>query len=159
MIGVKKEPLSWQVTCRVRKWRLGEAEPYEVVEQTGNVILDEGAGLLLDRLLGASATPLDAANAYLGVGDSNTAEAASQTGLLGASVAYKGMDPGYPQRSGRSATWRATFGTSEANFAWNEWTVANGSSNAATNLNRKVAALGTKTSAEVWEMTVTVTVN
>lgn len=153
------ESLTWRVRWELRKFRGGEVEPYEVLTGAGNLILDEGAGLVLDRLIGVAVTPLDNSNAYIGVGDSSTAESPSQTGLLGTSVYYKGMDAGYPQRSGRSATWRATFGGTEANFAWNEWTVANANSNSALNLNRKVAAMGTKPSGEVWQLTVTVTVS
>ena len=53
-----------------------------------------------------------------------------------------------------SGTFRSTFGDTEANFAWNEWTVANGSDDSATNLNRKVESLGTKSSGSTWIITV-----
>ena len=54
-------------------------------------------------------------------------------------------------------TWRATFGTSDANWAWQEWGVFNAAA-AGTMLNRKVTSLGTKTSAATWQLTVSVTV-
>ncbi|WP_165251169.1 hypothetical protein [Paludisphaera soli] len=44
---------------------------------------------------------------------------------------------------------QATFGTGAGNFAWNEWGVANAASGG-TLINRKVAGLGTKTSAASW---------
>jgi hypothetical protein len=73
------------------------------------------------------------------------------------------MAAGYPQRTGSAITFRSTFGTADANQAWAEWGVFNGSGAGGAGptgvvmLNRKVEALGTKTSAEVWQLTVTVT--
>jgi hypothetical protein len=49
------------------------------------------------------------------------------------------------------------FLTGEANYAWAEWAVANASS-AGIILNRKVEALGTKTSG-TWTLTVTVSIS
>ena len=121
----------------------------------GNLFLAEGINYLWTALCGGSFTPFDNANAHLGVGDGTDAEDYSQTGLLGANKYYKGMDTGYPTYgSDRKATFRATFGDTEANFAWNEWTVANGSDDSAINLNRKVESLGTKSSGSTWILTV-----
>lgn len=50
----------------------------------------------------------------------------------------------------RVLTFKATFGTGAANFAWNEWGIANASTGGRL-FNRKVASLGTKTSAASWE--------
>jgi hypothetical protein len=61
------------------------------------------------------------------------------------------MDASYPTYgSSQKATWRSTFGPADANFAWKEITVANGSSGSAKNMNRKVQAMGTKTSDYTW---------
>jgi len=49
---------------------------------------------------------------------------------------------------------RATFGPNEANFDWREWTVANGDSDAAVNLNRKVQDMGRKIPGTTWAMEV-----
>jgi hypothetical protein len=68
------------------------------------------------------------------------------------------MDNGFPTRTNNQLTFQATFGTSEANFAWNEWGVANNST-AGTLLNRKVESLGTKTNSQIWQFTATITVN
>ena len=67
------------------------------------------------------------------------------------------MDAGYPQRAGNVITWRATFGTAEANFAWNESGIFNALSGSQM-LSRKVVALGTKTSTASWQLTCTDTV-
>ena len=69
------------------------------------------------------------------------------------------MESGYPSVAGQTVTFRSIWASAEGNFDWNEWTVANGSSDSATNLNRKVAALGTKASGSEWTLTVAITVS
>lgn len=127
-------------------------------EFEANIALNEGLQELIDLICGlGSPTKWDNANARLGVGDSNTAESASQTGLQGASKAFKAMDSGYPQRSGQTCEWRATFGPAEANFSWQEFTVVNAADDSGKNLNRKVADKGTKTSGETWTLSLQIT--
>lgn len=127
-------------------------------EWDANVALNEGLQELIDLICGlGSPTKWDAANARLGVGNSNAAESASQTGLQGASKAFKGMDSGYPARTGQTAEWRATFGPSDANFSWQEFTVANAADDSGKNLNRKVADKGTKVSGETWTLSLQIT--
>ena len=99
-----------------------------------------------------------AANAYLGVGDSNAAESASQTGLQAATnKLYKAMETGYPQRSGQTVTFRAVFTDGEANWAWEEFSVSNSSGgDTGDNLNRKVSSEGTKVSG-TWTLDLEIT--
>jgi hypothetical protein len=124
----------------------------------GNIALNEGLQELIDIICGlGTPTKWDATNARLGVGDSNAAENASQTGLQGTNKAFKSMDSGYPTRSNQTAEWRATFGSAEANFAWNEFTVVNAADDTGKNLNRKVAAKGTKSSGETWTLSLQIT--
>lgn len=124
----------------------------------GNVMLNEGLALLLDLLIGAGGTHFGNANAYLGVGDSSTAEGAAQTGLQAVTnKLYKAMSATYPQRASQTVTWRAAFTSAEANFAWNEFTVANGNSDSSVNLNRKVSAQGTKTAGQTWTLDLAIT--
>lgn len=133
-----------------------------ITEFRGNVLLNEGINELWTIVCSAaSGTKFDNSNAYLGVGDSATAEAASQTGLQAATnKLYKAMDGGYPTfGTSQLATWRSTFGSSEANFAWEEFTVANGNSDAAVNLNRKTSSQGTKISGQVWELSLQITLS
>ena len=104
-------------------------------------------------------TTFNNANAALGVGDSSTAFAATQTDLQAASNKLrKGMESTYPQRSGNVLTFRASFADGEAEFAWNEVGVFN-SPDAATGtmLSRSVSSLGTKGADSVWEITHTLT--
>lgn len=130
-----------------------------VTEIDGNLLLNEGIQLLLDLLIGAGGTAYNNANSYIGVGDTNTAESASQTGLQApTNKLYKAMESSYPSRASQTVTWRAVFGSAEANYAWNEFTVANGSSDAATNLNRKTSVQGTKASGQVWTVDVSITI-
>lgn len=96
------------------------------------------------------------ANAHIGVGNDNTAYNASQTDLLGTDF-RQGMESSYPQRSDNVLTFRALFDTGDANFAWEEWGVFNADTGG-TMLNRVAESLGTKTSAQSWQMTVEITV-
>ena len=112
---------------------------------------------MVQSTIAAASTPYNNANSYIGVGDSTTAFAVGQTDLQAATNKLrKAMDATYPQGGSNVITWRSTFATADANYAWQEWGVFNASS-AGTMLNRKVESLGTKTSAQTWQFTVTLT--
>lgn len=126
----------------------------------GNLLLNEGIGELLDLLTGVGGTPFNNANAYIGVGDSTTAAAATQTGLQAATnKAYKGMAANYPSRTNQTVTFRAVFTGTDANHAWQEFSIANGNSDTAKNLNRKVSDQGTKASGQTWTVDLTITLS
>jgi len=127
----------------------------------GNLGLQEGRAELIDIICGlGTPTKWDNTNARLGVGDSNAAPAETQTGLQAATnKAWKAMDTGYPQRSAQTAEWRATFGSAEANFAWEEYTVVNAADDTGKNLNRCTASKGTKQSGESWTLSLKITFN
>ena len=113
--------------------------------------------LLANAAVGTAYTAFNNANAYIGVGDSTTAFAAAQTDLQAATNKLRvAMDATYPQQATNVLTFRSTFSTAQANYAWQEWGVFNASS-AGTMFNRKVESLGTKTSAQSWQITVTLT--
>lgn len=162
----------WRVKWSVEKFRgdyashaeaLLAEDPLEVIEGEGNLLVYGGASALWERLIGTSVTAFDNTNAHLGVGDSSTAAAATQTDLQAATNKLrKAMDATYPQHTdGTGAAgnaqivYKSTFGSSDANFAWAEWATFNASS-AGRMLNRKVEALGTKTTG-TWVLTVTLT--
>lgn len=127
-------------------------------EWEGNTALNEGLQELIDIICGlGSPTKWDSSNARLGVGDSNAAPSASQTGLQGSNKAFKAMDAGYPSRTSQTAEWRATFGGTEANFAWEEYTVVNASDDTGKNLNRTTSSKGTKASGESWTLSLKIT--
>ncbi|MBN1244782.1 hypothetical protein JXA31_04235 [Candidatus Bathyarchaeota archaeon] len=122
-----------------------------------NVALNVGLQNLIEIICGiGTATLYNNANARLGVGSDATSATATQTDLLDASPTWKAMDVTYPQRSGQTAEWRATFGTGDANEAWNEYAVDNGAT-AHKLLNRKVESKGTKSSGETWTLSLQIT--
>jgi hypothetical protein len=127
----------------------------------GNVALDDGIAELIKLLTGTgSPTAYSNAAAYLGVGESATAAGHAQTGLLGSTKTYKAMDTSYPTTVLTypcSATWQATFGSADANIAWNEYIVCHSATGAAPVLNRIVSSKGTKASGETWILQIQIT--
>lgn len=121
-------------------------------------LVNSGRDYFVDAVAGVALTPFNTTNAHVGVGDSVTAFAVTQADLLGTAKLRKAQDGGYPTRSTNVLTFRSTFGTAEANFAWNEWGVFNAAT-AGIMLNRKVEALGTKPNTQTWQFTVTLTFN
>lgn len=169
-----EEGVRWRCNWKVEKY-LGDdltAAPYEVHEEEGNLLMYGGASCLWECLIGngtgtaaQTLTYFNNGNAYLGVGDSTTAEAATQTDLQAATNKLrKAMDATYPSHTDATTsgaatiTFKSTFATTDANFAWQEWGLFNGSSGGRM-LNRKVSSLGTKTSAASWVFTVTLTLS
>lgn len=159
-----KETIKIKKKWTIRRFENDEAyaedRAYSVSEFEENVLLNEGITVALQLICGIAATAFSNANAFLGVGDSITAESAAHTGLqAAANKLYKAMSAAYPQVAAQTATWRAEFIGTEANFAWNEFTVANGNSDASANLNRKVSAQGTKTAGQTWTLDLAITLS
>jgi len=105
-----------------------------------------------------SPTLFSSANAYLGVGDGGaTAFAIGQTDLQATTNKSRVAVTNINEASG-VLTAIATWGTSSGNHDWSEWGLFNASSGG-TMLGRKVESpsLGTKTSAQVWTLTATIT--
>jgi hypothetical protein len=158
----KSDTLHWQVDWQVDKFKedylTGGEKPYETIKGKGNLLVNSGIQLLEDLLIGAAGTSFSNSNARLGVGDSSTAAAAGQTDLQAATNKFrKVMDATYPSRTSQTLSFRSTFDTGEANFAWAEWGIFNAAS-AGTMLNRKVESLGTKSSGS-WQLTVAITIS
>lgn len=139
--------------------------PFETIEAEGNLLVIGGASVQWQTLIGNGGAGalqyFNNANAHIGVGNSTTAAADTQTDLQGASKTRKAMDATYPLHTdstgtagSKSIVFRSTFATGDANYAWEEWGIFNASS-AGRMLNRKVEALGTKTSAATWVLTIT----
>jgi hypothetical protein len=148
----------------IRKFTDDEAhkkdEPYEISKDESNLGLNEGIAELWDLACGlGSPTAFNNANAQTGVGDSSAAEVATQTDLqAAANKTYKGMDASYPSRSNQTVSFRSTYGSADANYAWAEFIVRNGAT-ALKDLIRKVSAQGTKTSGQTWELTIQITMS
>ncbi len=169
----KQDTARWLCRYRLSKYREDiesyrgrEAEfhdsfkPYEVIEGEGNCLLNSGINEMWDLITGVvsgSGHIFDNAAAQIGVGDSSTAATPSQTDLQAATnKTYKGMESGYPTSTSQKATFKASFGESDANYAWNEWVVKQATS--AKCLNRKVESLGTKSSG-TWTLEVSITLS
>jgi hypothetical protein len=122
-------------------------------------LVNAGRDYIVTKIFAGTGTLFDNTNAYIGVGDSTTnATPLTYTDLQAASNKLrKGMDATYPQQATNVLTFRSTFGTSEANFAWQEWGIFNASS-AGTMLSRKVESLGTKPGTQTWQFTATLTI-
>ena len=131
--------------------------PYEVIEGEVNCLLNTGIDEMWDLVTGASANHYDNTNAQIGVGDSSTAADPSQTDLQAATnKTYKGMEASYPTSTSQKATFKSSFGDSDANYAWNEWVVKQSTSGIC--LNRKAESLGTKSSG-TWTLEVSITLS
>ena len=113
-----------------------------------------GVEYLAQAVTGAG-TPFNNQNARLGVGNGSAAFVDSQTDLQGFNKLRKEMDEGYPKVDGAVVTYKATFGPSEANFAWLEWGIFNAASGG-TMLNRVVQSNGTKQDNQTWVLEVAV---
>ena len=172
----KHEPVQWLVKTQLAKYDgdwtpeqidAGEADDahLETIEDEGNLLVIGGASALWEMLIGngtstggQALTFFNNTNARIGSGTSSTAEADTNTTLT--SGVFKAMDATYPQHSdstgtagSKTITFRSTFASGDANQAWNEWGIDNGTRL----LNRKVAANGTKASGQTWQFTVTIT--
>jgi hypothetical protein len=160
----------WQQAAMLRA--LGVEPAVEVVE--GNLLMYGGASCLWQWAIGNGTTTAGQATTYvsnaraaIGVGDSTTAAVATHTDLQAATNKLRvGMDPSFPTHTdgtasgSASATWQATFSTSQGNYAWQEWALFN-SSTAATGrmIQRKVQSQGTKPNNEVWTIAVTLSLS
>jgi hypothetical protein len=108
---------------RIEKFRLDKSGRLHLLDdfEFPNLVTNVGGALMLDKLIGAAGTVFDNTNGYIGIGDSATAAAVGQTDLQAASNKTRVvMDATFPSRSGQVMTFKATFGTGVANYAWNE---------------------------------------
>jgi len=122
-------------------------------------LTEAGRDFIAGALIG-TATPLfDNTNAFIGVGDDNGAYVATQTQLEAernaTSSLRKAMDGSYPiqdpeaDSSNNKIRFRATFGSADANFHWEEWGIFNHGVTGSM-LNRIVDDQGTKASGATW---------
>jgi hypothetical protein len=117
-----------------------------------------GRDLIAAMILGEATTDFTNGNSRIGVGDSATAFAQAQTDMqAAANKMRKAMDATFPSRATNVLTFRATFATTEANWAWQEWGVFNAAA-AGVMLNRTAESLGTKANTQAWQFTVDLTV-
>lgn len=156
-------------TPLARDFEAAGVRPYEVVEKAGNLLTTAGLNRLTSLMIAGGGQGATNTATRLGVGNSSTAAAVGQTDLQASSGSsnrqFQVMDATYPQQSNGVLTFKSTFATGEANFAWAEWcvdigtpTVSAGTTVAALMLNRAVQSLGTKASG-TWVLTATITIS
>lgn len=122
-------------------------------------LTNAGRDFIAQAIMNDSPLFFNNANARIGVGDSTTAFSAAHTDLQAATNKFrKAMDATFPTRATNVITFKSTFGSAEANFAWNEWGVFNAAS-AGTMLNRVVEYNGTKLSGQTWVFQVQLTIS
>jgi len=142
--------------------------PYETTELVGNLITNAGWTRLISLLIAGGGQALSATATRIGVGNGVTAEAYGDTDLAasaGAGNRYFQPVSGAGSLGTRTLAFSATFGTSDGNFAWNEFgldvgtpTVAGGTTVGALLFNRKAGiAQGTKAAGQTWTATATLT--
>lgn len=138
--------------------------PYEEVVSGCNLITTAGWQRALNLIFGIQTTgAYGSATMRIGVGTGTTSAAVGNTDLAaatGPTGRFFNLATGNASFSAGTATQRATiaatFGTGDANFAWAEWGIDQGTSGSGTGaatavlLNRAVSAQGTKTSGQTW---------
>ncbi|WP_063039743.1 hypothetical protein [Nocardia pseudovaccinii] len=160
-----REPLGHEIEELVGLKRF---TPDDIHHEDGNLLTTAGLGRLTSLFEGAGGAVFNNAQAIIGVGSSSTAAAVGDTALGGngstTTAYYQGADASYPTQSGGTINCNSTFGTGNANFAWNEWclAIATGTLTAGGTLasvgtspvmfNHKIASLGTKASGAIWTL-------
>lgn len=140
----------YEIFWQVEKYHEGRL--YETLGASGNLLLNTGRDLLYQLMTGTGGTPFNATNSKVWVGNGTTPPDASQTGLVGSSTFSKSMEAGFPTVVNGELRFKARMAEPEANFAWKEFGVSNGS----VMLNRKTQDIGTKTSDDEWVFTVAI---
>lgn len=167
------ERAQWRMAWRIDKYdgevtaeqiAAGLVKPVDTVEIDGNLLTTAGIGRLEDLLIGVAGQAYNATNSRIGVGNGSTAAAVGDTDLAAAAGSanrqFKLVSG--VSRTGTTITWLATFATTQANFAWTEFGIDNGTADGTTVvavlLNRRIISAGTKTSAQTWAATATLSI-
>lgn len=150
--------------------------PYEISEYHGNLITQAGWNqLFVGGFAGTTGTKFSSSVGRIGIGTGTTpAASATDTALISASASTGGSNwklCGATPTLTTSATpctavFTATFGANDANMAWNEFAIDQGTANStagsgvtasvAPMMNHSVAiSQGTKASGQIWTATAT----
>lgn len=145
--------------------------PYATTEVHGNLVTTAGLTRLTSLLIAGGGQAITNTSARIGVGNATSPAAAvgdtdlSATPNTSVNQWFQVMDATYPQVSAGVLTLKATFGTGDGNFAWNEFgidigtpPVTSGATVNATLFNHKTSiAQGTKAAGQTWAATATCT--
>lgn len=141
-------------------YKASDNKPYDILENICenkiNCLLNAGITQVWNLLIKSNEDHFDAAQ--IGVGNSSTAAAATQTDLQGASKDWHAMEVSYPSVSNQTITFQGQFGDGHAEFNWLECAVRQ-AGNGTTLLNRVVSDKGTKAAGEVWSAKLQITLS
>lgn len=139
---------------------------YHTTVHEGNLVTNVGWTRLMNLLTNQGATQAyDATHTRIGVGDTATAAAYTDTdlgALTGATHRWWKLVSGAATLGTKTMSWSATVGTGDGNFHWQEWGVDNGTADGtgastAPLFNHAISDQGTKVSGQVWTPTATFT--
>lgn len=173
------ETANVQTDILVRRWESEDAylrngTPYLVTaHENANLITSAGWAALLGGVAGSTiGTKFSAAAGRIGVGTGTGPATAADTHLSGdtgsgSTTSYYQLVSSAPAiNTGvvpATFTFQATYGTTVANFAWEEFGIDNYSGSSVTTIgtssvffNHGISNQGTKVSGQVWQMTVTI---
>ena len=173
---IGNEKLEWNCIWQIKKYHgdidlckgpaarqefLDSRTPFETIEGEGNCLLNTGINEIWDLVVGIAAQAdhvFDETDSTVGVGDGDIGASATQTDLQAAvNKTYKAMEAGFPTSTAQKITFKSIFGSSDANYAWEEWVVRHAVSEIC--LNRKAEPLGTKVAGSTWTVEVGITLS
>lgn len=137
---------------------------YRTTEVVGNVITNGGWTRIMSLLTGGGGQVLDDTHTRIGVGDGDTSEDYANTNLAGGNKWWEPVT-GVGTLGTRTLTFQASFGSSVANFDWDEFgidvtsgTASAGNTVGALLFNRRAGiAQGTKANGQVWSASAVLT--
>lgn len=151
-----------------RQFAVARVRPFDVYEKDNcNLVLNAGWQMIMNGIAGSAVTKFASGTGRIGGGISATAPAATQTDLQAATGTTNrcwevlNATPTVGSTGAAGLILAATFPTGDGNFAWAEFgvdsgTAQNSTASVAPMLNRGTASPGTKTSAQTWNVTVTI---
>jgi hypothetical protein len=148
--------------------------PDEITHGEGNSLVTVGQDRIVD-LICANGSPqaftwnatASLTRAFAGVGDSSATTTSGMVALQAASNRFYAMVDAQPTSVNGVISANTTYGSGEAEFAWNEWcwgiaasTITEGATFPASGvmLNRKAQSLGTKGALSTWTLQASVTI-
>lgn len=122
-------------------------------------LVQQGRNRIAGLITGAETCHWGTSGATLFVASSTAAHSGSSTFLGSAGIGATG-ESGYPLTSNNILQFRGVWSTAQANFQWEQWLVNTATaSGSGVPLNLAAQqALGTKTSAQSWQLTACITI-
>jgi hypothetical protein len=182
---IRDEAVRWRAKWVLKKYfdakdeedvKARNLQPDEVHISDGNALTYGGASVMWEALIGngtvtagQALTYFNNAQAAIGVGDSSTAAAASQTNLQASTNKLRvGMSSTYPQHTdattsgGATITFQSSFSSGQANYAWNEVGVFSSTTDGVGRMLNRLApsgGYGTKASGGTWTLQISLTLS